>query len=254
MTKPRISLFIITKNEEANIAKCILSARSLVNEIVIVDSFSTDKTVQICRDLGAVVYENKFEGFTKQKNFALKQVSSPWALSLDADETLTPELAEEIRRATESDRYDGYELPRVNAFLGKRMYHGGLKREYILRLVRMEKAVYKGGLVHERLCVQGNTSRLSNVFVHHSYNDIETYFEKFNKYTSLAAKTMYDNGRKCHLLGVLLTVPFEFARRYILRAGFLDGLRGFIWAAFSAFYVFVKYMKLWFLWERRETK
>ena len=250
MNKPDISLFIITKNEAQNVASCIQSAQDLVREIIVLDSDSTDGTAQICRELGAVVYNQPFENFTKQKNAALEKVTATWALSLDADETLTPELAAEIRQAVSSNKYDGYELPRVNDFLGKRMHHSGIKKEYILRLVRTQKARFEGGKVHEKLVVSGPTARLKNVFIHHPYNDIETYFAKFNKYTTLAAQTMYENGKRVCLLRVLLTVPFEFARRYVLKAGFLDGIRGLIWASFSCFYVFVKYMKLWYLWQR----
>ncbi len=254
MNNKRISLFIITRNEEQNIAKCILSAKHIVHEIIVVDSHSKDKTPLICRDLGAQVYDHAFEGFTAQKNFALSKVTSEWALSLDADETLTPELAEEIKQAVQNDKINGYELTRVNNFLGKRMHHSGIKAEKILRLVRTKDAEYRGGLVHEKLHVKGKTARLKHVFVHHPYNSIESYFDKFNKYTTLAAQTMFEKGKKVCLLRVLLTVPFEFARRYILKAGFLDGVRGLLWASFSAFYVFVKYMKLWYLWEQKRYK
>ncbi|MBO7191682.1 MAG: glycosyltransferase family 2 protein [Elusimicrobiaceae bacterium] len=252
MTANRISLFIITKNEAEHLAKCILSAKPLVHEIIVVDSNSTDRTTAIARNLGAIIYNHSFEGFTQQKNVALSKVTSDWALSLDADETLTPELAEEIKQAVTSNEIDGYELTRVNDFLGKHMRHSGIKKEYLLRLVRTSKACFKGGLVHEKLCVEGKTARLKNVFVHHPYKDIETYFNKFNKYTTLAAEQMFNNGRHVNLLRVLLTVPFEFVRRYIFQLGFLDGMRGLIWAAFAGFYVFVKYMKLWYLWERKK--
>ena len=126
--KHTITLFIITKNEASHIATCIRSAKNLVQDIVVLDSFSTDNTVQICRDLGARVYQQPFENFTKQKNDALAKVTTEWALSLDADETLTAELAEEIRQAVSNPDYDGYKLPRVNNFLGRRMYQAALKK------------------------------------------------------------------------------------------------------------------------------
>ncbi len=254
MKEPGISLFVITKNEAHNIAACLDSARALVQEIIIVDSYSTDGTVRICEKFGARIYQHPFENFTQQKNTALSQVTREWALSLDADETLTPELASEIYQITLTGKANGYRLPRVNEFLGKRMKHSGIKKEYIVRLVRTEKAKFVGGKVHEKLEVQGRTRRLKNVFVHHPYDNIEDYFAKFNKYTTLAAQTMFDSGKRVGLLRVLLTVPFEFMRRYVLKLGFLDGIRGLIWASFSCFYVFVKYMKLWFLWDQIETK
>lgn len=254
MTTPTISLFVIAKNEEHNIAKCILSAKAIVREIIVVNSLSADRTVPVCRDLGATVYDRAFDGFTNQKNFALSKVTSEWALSLDADESLTPELAAEIKQAVQNKKIDGYELTRVNDFLGKRMRHSGMKAEHILRLVRTKKAKFQGGLVHEKLYVNGKTARLKNVFVHHPYDSVESYFDKFNKYTTLAAQTMFEKGKKVCLPRVLLTVPFEFMRRYVFKAGFLDGIRGLIWASFSCFYVFVKYMKLWYLWEQKKIK
>jgi len=245
--KTRISLFIITKNEEKHIARCIMSARNVVSEIVVVDSSSKDKTVEICRELGAQVFTRSFDGFTNQKNYALSKITSEWALSLDADETLSPELAEEIKKAVAADEYNGYELVRVNNFLGKRMYHSGIKNERLLRLVRKEKAKFKGGLVHEKLTVEGKIGRLKNVFTHHPYENIESYFEKFNRYTTLAARTMHNDGKHTSVCLLVLRMPFEFAKRYILQLGFLDGVRGLIWSANSAFYVFTKYMKLWYL-------
>ena len=242
----KITLFLITRNEADKLAKCLNSAKDIVDEIVVVDD-SQDNTAQIAQQFGARVVTHPFEGFTAQKNFALRQVKTEWALSLDADEVLTPQLAQEIRQAVENTPFDGFELTRVNCFLGQRMQHGGLKEEHILRLVRTPKAQYEGGLVHEKLCVQGQTARLKNVFMHYSYNDIETYFEKFNKYTTLAAHTLHQNGKKRCFAAVLCIIPLEFLRRYVLKLGFLDGIRGFIWASFSTFYIFVKYMKLWLL-------
>ncbi len=243
----RISLFIIAKNEEAKIAKCIASAKELVSEIIVVDAFSTDKTVEIAKEMGAHVYQRAFDGFTNQKNFALSKVSLPWALNLDADERLSPQLCQEIKQTLASTSHVGFDIPFSNYFLGKQMKHSGLNKEYHLRLVRKEGSQYVGGLVHEGLKVNGTVGKLHAPICHYSYDSIEAYFNKFNKYTSLAASQMQKNGRKFNLLFVLITIPFEFIKRYILKAGILDGMRGFLWASFSAFYVFVKYMKLWAL-------
>ena len=242
-----ISLFIITKNEEAKIARCILSAKELVSEVIVVDGFSEDKTVQKAQELGAQVYQRAFDGFANQKNFALDKVSHTWALNLDADETLSEDLCQEIRRTLQSTSHAGFTIPFSNYFLGKRMKHSGLNKEYHLRLVRKDAAHYEGGLVHEGLKVNGSVGQLKGHILHYSYDSIEAYFNKFNKYTTLAARQMYKNGRRFSLLFVLITLPFEFFKRYILKLGLLDGMRGFIWAAFSSFYVFVKYMKLWAL-------
>lgn len=249
---PRISLFIIAKNEEKKIAKCILSARPIVSEVIVVDSNSTDKTTTVCRTLGAMVYNRNFDGFTQQKNFALSKVTGDWALSLDADETLSPELAQEIKQAVQNEEYDGYLLCRVNDFWGKRMHHSGVKNEKLLRLVRTKKAVFEGGLVHEKLTVRGKVGQLKNVFVHDSFVDIETYINKLNHYTTLSAQNMYKKGKRCSIVLTVLRLPFAFLKRYVLQLGFLDGFRGFIWAVFYTFYTFVKYAKLWLLEVRHE--
>ena len=245
MNTPRISLFIIAKNEAHRIAACIASAKDVVNEIVVIDGHSTDNTAQLCRELGAQVYTREFDGFANQKNFALSKVTGQWALNLDADERLSPALKDEILRAVQNPQIAGYYLPFCNYFLGKKMRFSGLNKEKHLRLVRTQKAHYVGGLVHEGLEVNGPLSTLTNPVNHFSYDNIEDYFTKFNKYTTLAAKQLYQNGRHFSLLRVLFTLPFEFIKRYILKLGFLDGIRGLFWASFSTYYVYVKYAKLW---------
>ena len=242
---PSISLFIIAHNEEHRIGACIESARGLVCEIIVIDDFSTDATVRVAQELGAHVFQRKFDGFTNQKNFALSKVTSQWALNLDADERLSPALKEEISRAVKNEKISGYELPFCNYFLGKKMRFSGLNKEKHLRLVRTQQAQYVGGLVHEGLEISGPVALLKNPVNHFSYDTIEAYFTKFNSYTSLAAAQMHQNGKRFHLLGVLARMPFEFLKRYVLKLGFLDGVRGLLWASFSTYYVFVKYMKLW---------
>lgn len=252
MKKSRISLFIIAKNEESKIAKCILSTRGLVSEVIVVNSFSKDKTALVCRELGAQVYNRAFDGFTSQKNYALSKVTGDWALNLDADETLSPELKEEIAQAVKNPAFSGYDIPFCNYFLGKKMRFSGLNKEKHLRLVKTKCAKYVGGLVHEGLDVKGKIGRLKHSINHYSYDTIETYFRKFNRYTTLAAEQMYKNGKRFSLIKVAFTLPFEFFKRYILKLGILDGIRGLLWAAFSTFYVLVKNAKLWQLQEQKE--
>ena len=245
MNTPRISLFIIAKNEAHRIAACIASAREVANEIVVIDGNSTDNTAQICKELGAQVYTREFDGFANQKNFALSKVIGEWALNLDADERLSPALKDEILQAVKNPQIAGYYLPFCNYFLGQKMRFSGLNKEKHLRLVRTQKAHYVGGLVHEGLKVNGPLSTLKNPVNHFSYNTIEDYFTKFNKYTTLAAKQLHQNGRHFSWGRVIFTLPFEFIKRYILKLGFLDGARGLFWASFSTYYVYVKYAKLW---------
>ncbi|MBO5911562.1 MAG: glycosyltransferase family 2 protein [Elusimicrobiaceae bacterium] len=245
MNTPRISLFIIAKNEAHRIAACLASAKDVVSEIIVIDGNSTDNTAQLCKELGAQVFTREFDGFANQKNFALSKVTGEWALNLDADERLSPALKEEILRAAQNPQISGYYLPFCNYFLGKKMRFSGLNKEKHLRLVRTQKSHYVGGLVHEGLEVQGALSTLKNPVNHFSYDTIEDYFTKFNKYTSLAAKQLYQNGRRFSLLRVVFTLPFEFLKRYVIKLGFLDGIRGLFWASFSTYYVYVKYAKLW---------
>lgn len=247
----RISLFIITYNEEKRIAKCIASAKGLVSEVIVVDGFSKDKTAEVAAQHGALVFQRAFDGFTNQKNYALSKVSSPWALNLDADESLSAELKDKIAQVVQDTPHDGFDIAFSNYFLGRKMYHSGLNHEYHLRLVRTRHAHYEGGLVHEGLKVDGTVGKLTQPIRHYSYDSIEAYFRKFNRYTTLAATQMHEKGHRFSLLFVLITIPFEFFKRYVLKAGFLDGMRGFIWACFSSFYVFVKYIKLWSLEQRK---
>ena len=245
MNTPRISLFIIAKNEAPRIAACIDSVKGVADEIVVIDGNSTDHTAALCKELGAQVYTREFDGFANQKNFALSKVTSEWALNLDADERLSPALKDEILRAVQNPQISGYYLPFCNYFLGKKMRFSGLNKEKHLRLVRTHQSHYVGGLVHEGLEVDGPLSTLKNPVNHFSYDTIESYFTKFNKYTTLAATQLHQNGRRFSLLRVLFTLPFEFIKRYLLKLGFLDGMRGLFWASFSTYYVYVKYAKLW---------
>jgi glycosyltransferase involved in cell wall biosynthesis len=243
--KAELSVFLITKNEEANLEFCLAGVKDIADEIIVVDSGSTDKTTAIAQQFGAKIYQKPFVSFTEQKNFALSKVTKPWALNLDADEYLTPPLAWEIKKTLSNNpKAAGYELPRQTVFLGRQMRHSGVALEYRLRLVRTQKARYTGGYVHEILEVAGPVAWLKNIFMHNTYVSIEQYFAKFNQYTTLAARTMLENNKKFRALN-LLRQPFEFFKIYFLRLGFLDGIQGFLWASFYSFYPVVKYAKLW---------
>ncbi|MDR0953198.1 MAG: glycosyltransferase family 2 protein [Elusimicrobiota bacterium] len=239
-----LSVFLITKQEGKNLDACLASVKDLAGEIVIVDSGSTDDTLEIAKKYGAIIYHKDFTSFTEQKNFALEKTTKTWSLNLDADETLTPALAREIEDTLKNPKYDAYELLRSSVFLGRHMKHGGMAKEKCLRLVKKSKAKYVGGRVHERLEVVGEIGLLKNIFMHNTYISIEQYFAKFNHYTSLAAQTMYENKKKFNPLK-LLASPFYFSKIYLFKFGFLDGIEGFLWALFSSFYPVVKYAKLW---------
>lgn len=250
----RISLFIIAKNEEKNIAKCILSARKIVSEVVVVDAFSKDNTVSTCRELGALVFERAFDNFTEQKNFALSKTTGDWTLSLDADEVLSAGLAHEIKAAVETEEYNAFELVRENSFWGKVMHHGGVRKEVLIRLVRKDKGCFKNGLSHSQFVAVGKIGRLKNTFVHNSYPTVESYLTKFNQYTTQAARALYDKGSHCSVFSVAWHIPFDFIKSYLFQLGFLDGFRGLMWAVFSTGYHFTKSAKLWQLENRYGRK
>lgn len=249
-----LSVFLITRQEGKNLDKCLLSVKDIADEIIIVDSGSTDNTLEIARKYGAKIFHRDFVSFTEQKNFSLNNCSSIWALNIDADEYLTPALAKEIKKTlSKKTDIDGYFLIRNNIFLGRQMKHSGISAEARLRLVKTKKAKYVGGLVHEELVVEGKTSTLKNTFMHNTYTSIEQYFEKFNRYSTLAALTMQQEHKKFSTFQ-LTRAPFEFIKIYILRLGFLDGFQGFLWALFNAWYKVIKYTKLWDLTRNKKSQ
>ncbi len=251
----KISLVMITKNEAGNIAKSLESVRGLVSEIVILDSGSTDKTVETAKKFNAKIFTRKFDNFSEQKNFALSLAENEWVLHLDADEILSKELKEEIKDVlVEKDvvDYDGFYLTRVNSFLGKRMKYSGIARESRMRLARKSLSKYVGGSVHECLEVSGKTSSLKNVFYHNSFPNLNNYFKKFDQYTSLDAEKRYDKNKKFYITDVIFRPPIGFIKSYILKLGFLDGMEGFIWAVLSSYYIFVKYIKFYLLKKKLE--
>ncbi len=249
-----LSVFLITKQEGANLDKCLASVKDIAGEIIIVDSGSTDNTLEIAKKYGAKIFHKDFVSFTEQKNFSLSKCSLPWALNLDADEYLTPALAQEIKKTlNKTTDIDGYFLIRNNIFLGREMRHSGISSEARLRLVRTKKAKYIGGLVHEELIVEGKRETLKNTFKHNTFISIEQYFNKFNSYTSLAALTMQQKNKKFHFFS-LVRAPLEFLKIYFLKLGILDGFQGFLYSLFSTWYKFVKYAKLWDLNRQKTNK
>ncbi len=242
----RLSVLVITKNEEANIRDCLASV-SWANEIVVVDGGSTDKTVSIAKKFTRKVYSRPWEGFGKAKNYALSRCTGKWILWIDADERVTPELAAEIQNvvSVDDDTFQGYSVPRKAFFLGKWIRHCGWYPGRVVRLFRNKSGSFTTQNVHERLALKGREGMLQSDLLHYTDPSLFHYFEKFNRYTSLAADEFAGSGSRpgaSHLLGRPI---WTFVRMYFLRGGFLDGVHGFILCANSAFYVFTKYAKSW---------
>ena len=240
-----ISVILITLNEERNIRECLASVR-WANEIIVVDSGSHDQTVRIARELADKVIVTGWTGYAQSKNLALQHASSDWVLWIDADERVTAELRDEIRRvlAGNSEKA-GYEIPRKAYFLGRWIKHCGWYPAHVLRLFRRGKGVFNDRIVHEGVQLQGFIGRLSNALLHFTDDTLDHYMDKFNTYTSLAAKDLSLRGKKAGLPGILFRPLAIFIKMFFLKKGFLDGVEGFMLCLLSANYVAFKYAKLW---------
>lgn len=240
-----ISAFIITFNEERNIAAC-LARLSWCDEIIVVDSGSTDNTVAICESYGAKVYQHAFEGFGPQKNYALSLCQHPWRLSLDADELMDDALIASIQ-AVQAQRYEeaaaGYFIKRRQVFMGKAFKYGDESARKILRLVKAS-ASFTEVKVHELLQVEGPKAVLSGILAHNSYLSFADYLQTLNKYTSYNAEKAFLKNKNYSQLEVLLKPSIQFFRKYIINLNFLNGMEGYYWSKLSAYYVFMKCLKV----------
>jgi glycosyltransferase involved in cell wall biosynthesis len=242
----KLTVLIPCKNERSNIRSCIESVRALADEILVADSGSTDGTMEIARELGCRIIQREYVCSADFKNWAIPKAMHPWVLVVDADERMTPELASEILKViTSPSPKDGYRLSFRTFFLGYELRYGGWSTGTSLRLFRRE-CRYQDVWVHADVVVpSGRVGKLRHKMLHYTYWSVEQYFEKFNRYTSHAAKDMQTSGRRLSLLRMVTHPPLNFIKFYILRAGFLDGVPGLLMAALSAYYGFVKYAKLW---------
>lgn len=247
----KISVITLTLNEQHNIADCLASV-SWADQLIVVDSGSTDNTVSLARQFTQDVLEVEWKGYGGTRNEALQHASSDWVLWLDADERVPPELADEIRMivAGNDERFAGYDVARRAYFLGKWIKHCGWYPSRVTRLFRRSKGRFTESNVHEQLLLDGERGHLKNDLIHLTDPDLEHYFRKFNRYTTLAAKDLQSAGKRFAITDVLFRPLFMFVKMYVLRLGFLDGLHGFVLSVVSAAYVFVKYAKLWELRKR----
>lgn len=251
MDRIKISSIIIARNEERNIERCIKSQLYAVSEIiVIIDDTTTDRTVDIVREMARSnqsirYYIEKWRGYSATKQLAVSYCSNDWILWIDADEALSSELSDALKNFNDDQHAPAYSAPRRANFLGHWINHSGWYPGRIERLFNKHLARFSDKDVHEHLVFNGQSGKLNNDILHYTDPDIRHYFEKFNNYTSLAAGELAAKGRKAGLADILIRPPFLFFKMYILRAGFRDGLAGFILASFSSMYVFVKYCKLW---------
>jgi glycosyltransferase involved in cell wall biosynthesis len=243
----RVSAILITKNAATTLRRA-LDSLAWANEIIVVDSGSTDDTVGIARTLGAEVHITAdWPGYGPQKNRALGHATGDWVISLDADEWLTPEGREEIRRTLESPRAAAYALPRRSSFCGRVMNHSGWWPDHVVRLFRRDAARFSDDLAHERLIVDGVTAKLREPLMHEAIVDLDQMLGKMNAYSTAGARMQAARGRRASLAKAVLHGVWAFVRTYVLRRGFLDGREGFLLAVANAEGSYYRYVKLMLL-------
>lgn len=244
MRKCALSLVIITKNEEANIERCLRSV-PFADELLVVDSFSEDQTLEIAERCGARVLRETWRGFGAQKKFATEQAKHDWVLSLDADEALSPELAAEIEARFDSlDPRTAYLLPRKSFHLGRWITHGGWYPDRQLRLYNRQHANWDDGKIHERVRAPREES-LTNDLLHWVFDDVSDQVRTNDRYSGLQAQELYRRGQSFSLWKLISKPPVKFLETYVAKRGFLDGLPGFLIAVSAAYSVFLKHAKLW---------
>lgn len=243
----RVSAVLVTKNEALNVERCLASLARVVDEILVVDDFSTDDTAAICERLGARVVRQAWLGFGAQKNLANSLARHDWILSLDADEALDPALQRAVETARTRGLSGAYEISRLNSYYGRFVRHGLEYPDRKVRLFRRDAATWNDSLVHERLHFAGpvEITRLDGHLLHWAYARLEDHVAKANRYTTLAARDALARGRRPSAAKLLLGPLSTFVRAYFLRAGFLDGLHGLVLAALHAHGTFLKHAKLW---------
>ncbi len=244
--KKTLSVCIITFNEEDNIGNTLAHIQHIADEIVIVDSYSTDKTVEICKKYTSKIFSHKWEGFIKQKNIALNKCKSDFILSIDADEEITKKLADEIVDKINNLHHDGYIINRKTKYLGKILKHSW-QPDNKLRLVKKDAfPKWHGEIVHESLKIQSSMIvNLDNYLIHHSYKNIEDHNSKTLKYAMLSALSYHKIGKQSSILKLLFSPTFNFIKMYFFRLGFLDGIEGLIAARSGYIYTYLKYLYLY---------
>lgn len=242
----KLSATIITLNEEKDLPRALESLRDLVDEIILVDSGSTDKTLQIARKYGAKIYKRKFDNYANQKNFAASKASGEWILSLDADEEIPPQLEQEIKRVIRNEKFAAFSMPRKNIILGKFIKHARWQPELDRHVWLWQKG--KGrwmGQVHEELEVDGPVGRLKQAKIHHQYETVHEFLDMINRYSEIEAEEKVKKGTRFSLIKLIYQTKYNFLVRFIYRLGFLDGLHGFALSYLMAFYHFTLWVKIW---------
>lgn len=243
-----LSAVIITYNEERNIERCINALKNIADEIIVVDSYSTDNTVALATALGARVIQHVFNGYGAQKHFAQLQAANDWIFSLDADEVVSPQLEASILKVKQSPTHDAYQVNILPNYCGHWIRHCGWYPEPKIRLWNRTKGAMNSNMVHEEWMLadkNGSIGFLDGDLLHYSYNTISDHIRKLEQYSELKARAAVAQGKDVSLLKVWLAPKWSFFADFILKAGFLDGKYGYLVCKTSAFYTYAKYAKIW---------
>jgi len=250
---PEISVVIITLNEEDKIERCIKSVEQIADEIVVVDSFSTDRTEEICTRFGVRFSKHSFEGYIEQKRYALKQASHDYILSIDADEALSEELVGEILKVKHNWTHDGYEFNRLNSICGQWIRHSGWYPDRKLRLFDRRKTSVRGKNPHDEFVLENGASkrRLKGDLLHYTYLTLEDQIRQINRFTEIQARENFERGKKPDCLSIIFSPSYKFIRHYFFKLGFLDGYFGYLICRNMAYSTFLKHAKLKALWKQK---
>lgn len=240
----KISAVIITKDEEKNIERCLKSL-DWVDEIVVVDSGSTDKTIEICKEYNCSIVDSEWLGFGRTKKLAVNSASNNWILSIDSDEEVTPELRNKIKEILANPKFDAYRVKRKSFYLGKMINHCGWGSDYPLRLFNRTHGNFNDKEVHESVDIHWEGSKIESPLLHYTYPTIELHVSKTNRYTDIQAEELYKKGKQFSIFAAVLLGINKFINMYIFKLGILDGKEGFILCSIASFGVYLKYVKLW---------
>ncbi|WP_259014399.1 glycosyltransferase family 2 protein [Emticicia fluvialis] len=240
-----LSVVILTYNSTRTIRQVLEAVAGWANEIVIVDSGSTDGTLEIAKEFGCSVFYKAFNGFGNQKRFAVEQAINDWVFVVDSDEVVTQELKNEIDASLESNTgYQGFKVPRILIFLGKELKYGRESKLPTLRIFNKRYGNYNTNDVHEDVVLDGKTLTLKNSMLHYSFSDVAEFFQKMNDYSSRSAFELYKKGKRASTLKVVTKFPVSFFVEYFIRLNFLNGYAGLVWSLTQAVYASLKYIKL----------